>query len=37
MGLALKNVDRLDEDERKAIRSRAKKLRAEFGMGSISG
>jgi len=37
MGLALKNVDRLDEAERKAIRSGARKLRAEFGVGSISG
>jgi deoxyribodipyrimidine photolyase-related protein len=36
MGLALKNVDRLDESEREAIRSQAAKLRAQFGVGSIS-
>ncbi len=37
MGLTLKNVDRLDEAERKALRSRARQLRAEFGVGSIGG
>lgn len=37
MGLTLKNLDRIDDDERQAIRSRARKLRAELGIGSISG
>ncbi|UCF69637.1 MAG: cryptochrome/photolyase family protein [Acidobacteriota bacterium] len=35
MGLALKNVDRLDGAERDALRSRANKLRTELGVGSI--
>jgi deoxyribodipyrimidine photolyase-related protein len=32
MGLALKNVERLDEAERKAIRTHAARLRVEFGV-----
>ena len=35
MQLALKNVDRLSDDERKAIRSDARRLRAEFAIGAV--
>ncbi len=37
MGLAVRNVDRLDQAERKAIRSRARRLRADFGVGDVAG
>jgi deoxyribodipyrimidine photolyase-related protein len=37
MGLALKNVDRLDEADRKAIRSQAERLRADIGVGGTGG
>jgi deoxyribodipyrimidine photolyase-related protein len=37
MGLALKNVDRLGQAERKEIRLRAERLRAAMGVGAISG
>ena len=37
MGLAVRNVDRLDKAEREAIRSRARRLRADFGVGGVAG
>jgi deoxyribodipyrimidine photolyase-related protein len=36
MGLVLKNVDRLDDEEQKRIRSRARALRSDLGIGAIS-
>ena len=36
MQLALKNLERLDDEERSAIRSRARSLRSGFGVGPIS-
>jgi deoxyribodipyrimidine photolyase-related protein len=37
MALTLKNVDRMDEAERRKVRSDARRLRQEFGIGGISG
>jgi deoxyribodipyrimidine photolyase-related protein len=37
MAIALKNVDRMDRDERAAVRSRARDLRARFGIGPVHG
>lgn len=37
MAIALRNVDRMDDDERDAIRARARSLRTEFGIGAVDG
>jgi deoxyribodipyrimidine photolyase-related protein len=37
MALTLKNVDRMDEAERRTVRSDARRLRQELGIGGISG
>ena len=37
MALTLKNVDRMDDAEQRTVRSDARRLRKEFGIGGISG
>ena len=34
--MMMRNVDRLDDDEKQEIRSRARKLRDDLGIGGIS-
>ncbi len=36
MGLALKNVDRMDDEERQAVRADARRLRVERGIGALA-